>query len=140
MSGGVLQSWFLLPRLSALENVAVPLFYRRMSEAEQRQLARDMLVRVDPANRADHRPHELSGGQRQRVAIARALVGNPTLILAGEPTGALDPKVGAEILELFLQLNRELGITLIIITHDPGVAKRCQRTLVMRDGKLNPGP
>ena len=135
--GFVFQSFYLLPRLSALENVTVPLLYRRLPEARQRELARHMLDRVDMSDRADHRPNELSGGQRQRVAIARALVGEPRLILADEPTGALDPRVGKEIIDLFEQLNRRDGITLVIITHDPGVAARCQRTLVMRDGQLH---
>ena len=96
-----------------------------------------VLEKVDMAERANHRPNELSGGQRQRVAIARALVGSPPLILADEPTGALDPKVGSEIMDLFQHLNESEAITLMIITHDPGVAERCQRTLVMYDGELH---
>ncbi len=137
MIGFVFQSFYLLPRLNAEENIAVPLLYRRTPEAQQHEMVRRMMEKVDIADRGKHRPHELSGGQRQRVAIARALVGQPRLILADEPTGALDPKVGTEIMELFGQLNHDEGITLLIITHDPGVAARCQRTLVMRDGQLH---
>lgn len=136
--GFVFQSFYLLPRLNAWENVAVPLVYRNASSKEQYEQAMAVLEKVGMSERAKHRPNELSGGQRQRVAIARALVGQPRLILADEPTGALDPKVGDEIMNLFEQLNRDEGITLVIITHDPGVAARCQRTLVMRDGELHP--
>ncbi|GAB6042574.1 ABC transporter ATP-binding protein [Endothiovibrio diazotrophicus] len=134
--GFVFQSFHLLPRLSAAENVAVPLIYRGVSEREQRRRSLEMLEKVGMAERAHHRPNELSGGQRQRVAIARALVGEPRLVLADEPTGALDPRVGEEILALFAALNRDEGITLVIITHDPGVAARCQRTVTMADGLL----
>jgi len=134
--GFVFQSFHLLPRLTAAENVAVPLIYRGIPEKDQRRLSLAVLDKVGMADRAHHRPHELSGGQRQRVAIARALVGEPRLVLADEPTGALDPRVGEEILDLFVTLNRQEGITLVIITHDPGVAARCQRTVVMADGFL----
>ncbi len=134
--GFVFQSFYLLPRQSALENVMLPLRYRNMKETQSREQALLMLEKVDMAERADHRPNELSGGQRQRVAIARALVGQPRLILADEPTGALDPRVGKEIMDLFIDLNQREGITIIIITHDPGVAARCQRTVIMEDGRL----
>ncbi len=134
--GFVFQSFYLLPRLNALENVAVPLIYRGASDRQQRQRSLEVLSKVAMADRADHRPNELSGGQRQRVAIARALVGNPRLILADEPTGALDPRVGKEIMDLFIELNRREGITIVIITHDPGVAARCQRTVIMKEGLL----
>jgi len=136
MIGFVFQSFYLLPRLNALENVAIPLLYRGLSEKEQYQRSMEVLEKVGMADRAHHRPNELSGGQRQRVAIARALVGKPQLILADEPTGALDPKVGGEIMKLFLNLNQQEGITIIIITHDPGIAELCQRTVVIEDGQL----
>lgn len=136
MIGFVFQSFFLLPRLNAQENVAVPLIYRRIPEKEHFQSSMQVLEKVDMADRATHRPTELSGGQRQRVAIARALVGNPQIILADEPTGALDPRVGNEIMQLFLELNQRENKTIIIITHDPGIAEQCQRTVVMQDGKL----
>jgi putative ABC transport system ATP-binding protein len=134
--GFVFQSFYLLPRLSAEENVAVPLIYRRVPERQQREQARAVLAQVGMADRAHHRPSELSGGQRQRVAIARALVGRPRLVLADEPTGALDSLVGREILDLFLSLNRDAGITVVIITHDREVAAHCRRTVVMQDGQL----
>ena len=134
--GFVFQSFYLLPRLSAEENVAVPLIYRRVPERRQREMARAVLEQVGMADRAHHRPNELSGGQRQRVAIARALVGKPRLILADEPTGALDSRVGREILDLFLSLNRDAGITVVVITHDHEVAAHCRRTVVMQDGRL----
>jgi putative ABC transport system ATP-binding protein len=98
----------------------------------------ELLKRVGMDDRAHHRPNELSGGQQQRVAIARALVGNPSLILADEPTGALDTNVGGEIMELFKTLNAEEGITVVIITHDPGIARQCKRVAVMKDGVILP--
>jgi putative ABC transport system ATP-binding protein len=136
MIGFVFQSFYLLPRLNALENVVVPLIYRDLPEKQQYQQGMRVLEKVGMGDRTDHRPNELSGGQRQRVAIARALVGNPRFILADEPTGALDTKVGSEIMQLFLDLNQREGITIVIITHDPGIAKQCKRTVVMQDGKL----
>jgi putative ABC transport system ATP-binding protein len=135
--GFVFQSFYLLPRLNAVENVALPLMYRRLSDKKQYQRSMAMLDKVDMRDRATHRPNELSGGQCQRVAIARALVGNPRLILADEPTGALDSRVGKEIMDLFIHLNEVEGITIMIITHDDEVAERCQRTLVMQDGRLH---
>jgi len=136
MIGFVFQSFYLLPRLNALENVTIPLLYRGLSDKEQYRLSMQVLEKVGMADRAHHRPNELSGGQRQRVAIARALVGKPRLILADEPTGALDPRVGSEIMQLFLDLNQQEGITIVIITHDPGIAELCQRTVVIEDGLL----
>jgi len=112
MIGFVFQSFYLLPRLNALENVAIPLLYRGLSEKEQYQRSMQVLEKVGMVDRAHHRPNELSGGQRQRVAIARALVGKPRLILADEPTGALDPRVDSEIMQLFLDLNQQEGITI----------------------------
>lgn len=136
--GFVFQQYQLLSRLSALANVLLPLVYRPepTPDAERRGLA--MLERVGMAERAHHKPPELSGGQQQRVAIARALVGRPTLILADEPTGALDTRVGQEIMDLFRQLNRDDRITVVIITHDPGIARQCDRVITLRDGLLVP--
>ena len=136
--GFVFQSFFLLPRLNAWRNVALPLMYRRFPETEARRLAHDMLERVGLGDRADHLPNELSGGQRQRVAIARALVGSPKVLLADEPTGALDVKVSQEIVELFKTVNRDFGVLVIIITHDPRVAAQCRRRVVLRKGLLVP--
>ena len=134
--GFVFQQFNLLPRLSALENVSVPLIYRGVPNAIMHKQSMDMLRKVGMDDRAHHRPSELSGGQQQRVAIARALVGRPSLILADEPTGALDTRVGGEIMELFKTLNRDEGITIVIITHDPGIAKQCSRYVIMQDGRL----
>jgi putative ABC transport system ATP-binding protein len=134
--GFVFQSFFLLPRLSAWRNVALPLMYRGTPEAEARRRAHGMLERVGLKERTDHMPAQLSGGQRQRVAIARALVGEPSVVLADEPTGALDPKVSREIMELFLEMNRELGVLIIIITHDPGVAAQCPRQVMLDTGLI----
>jgi putative ABC transport system ATP-binding protein len=134
--GFVFQSFYLLSKLNALDNVGLPLIYRNMNKKHIRELGLHYLQKVNMAERALHKPNELSGGQQQRVAIARALVGKPSLILADEPTGALDTRVGKEIMDLFVQLNEEDGITVIIITHDPGVAARCRRTIHMHDGVL----
>lgn len=134
--GFVFQQFNLLSRLTALENVSIPLIYRGTSSTEMHKQAMNMLKKVSMDDRADHRPNELSGGQQQRVAIARALVGKPSLILADEPTGALDTRVGAEIMELFKVLNRDEGIAVVIITHDPGIAEQCSRCVIMQDGIL----
>ncbi|MHB8121918.1 MAG: ABC transporter ATP-binding protein [Desulfuromonadaceae bacterium] len=136
--GFVFQQYFLLSKLSALENVELPLMYRDDAAKFTREHSMELLRRVGMADRASHRPSELSGGQQQRIAIARALVCNPALILADEPTGALDTNVGGEIMELFKELNAEEGITVVIITHDPGIARQCQRTAVMRNGVIVP--
>ena len=135
--GFVFQQYHLLPRLTALENVCLPLVYRNLAEAQMHALALDKLRLVGMDTRAGHLPSELSGGQQQRVAIARALVGQPQLILADEPTGALDPRVGQDIMALFLQLNAEQRITVAIITHDPGIARQCPRRAVMQEGVLH---
>ena len=136
--GFVFQQYFLLSRLTALENVALPLVYRGEALQNSHERCMELLKRVGMADRAYHRPNELSGGQQQRVAIARALVGRPSLILADEPTGALDTQVGGEIMELFRTLNEEEGITVVIITHDPGIARQCKRVAVMKDGVIVP--
>ena len=135
--GFVFQSFYLLPRLSAVENVGYPLIYRGITQKEIHHRAMAMLEKMGIADRAKHRPNELSGGQQQRVAIARALVGKPSLILADEPTGALDTHVSKEIMDLFLNLNQQEGITIIIITHDPNVAKQCKRHITMEDGMFS---
>ncbi len=134
--GFVFQSFHLLPRLSALDNVALPLLYRGDGKAARRARAMMALDRVGLTRRAMHRPEEMSGGQRQRVAIARALVGDPPLLLADEPTGNLDSRAADDIMALFLALNRELGVTILIVTHDPTIAARCPRRIVMRDGRV----
>lgn len=134
--GFVFQSFLLLPRLTALENVGLPLLYRGLGVKEITDRALAFLEKVGMAHRAKYYPTQLSGGQQQRVAIARALVGEPGLILADEPTGALDSTVGAEIMELFTTLNSKEGITVIIITHDASIAAQCQRQLRLKDGQL----
>ncbi len=133
--GFVFQQFHLLPRLSALENICLPLVYRNQPEATNEKIARQVLDRVGMAGREMFRPGELSGGQQQRIAIARALAASPSLILADEPTGALDSQTGQEIMNLFLELNRE-GITVLIITHDPKIAGQCKRVVRMQDGTL----
>jgi putative ABC transport system ATP-binding protein len=133
--GFVFQSFNLLPRTSALENVAAPLLYRGIRRPARLARAREALERVGLADRADHDPTELSGGQLQRVAIARALVGEPALLLADEPTGNLDSRSGAEVLDLFAALH-QAGSTVLMITHDPNVAGRAQRRLVLDAGRL----
>lgn len=134
--GFVFQQYHLLPKLTALENVMMPLVYRGESEARMHEQSMDKLRLVGMAGKSGHKPSELSGGQQQRVAIARALAGQPRLLLADEPTGALDPRVGQDIMELFLSLNADQGITIAIITHDSGIARQCRRMAVMRDGAL----
>lgn len=131
--GFVFQTFHLLPRLTALDNAGLPLLYQNVSKREMRRRSRAILERVGMGDRADHRPNQLSGGQRQRVAIARALVGTPSVVLADEPTGALDSSVGREIMDLFHELNSE-GVTVVIITHDAAIARECPRQLVIRDG------
>jgi ABC-type antimicrobial peptide transport system, ATPase component len=133
--GFVFQGFNLLPRMSALENVAMPLGYAQVPPAERQRLAAEALAAVGLGERAGHRPSELSGGQQQRVAVARALINNPPILLADEPTGALDSKTGEEILSLFKRL-RDDGHTVVLITHDAEVAAHADRTFVMRDGQL----
>ena len=134
--GFVFQSFNLLPRLSAWKNVSLPLLYAGIPRRERRQLAVDALALMGLADRVDHRPNELSGGQQQRVAIARALVNNPAMLLADEPTGNLDSRVGIEIMKIFQELNSLRGVTILLITHDARVAEYCQRRLSLQDGKI----
>ncbi len=131
--GFVFQSFNLLPRATALSNVELPLRYSGITEGRQ-ELARAALESVGLGDRIKHRPTELSGGQQQRVAIARALVNNPAIVMADEPTGNLDSKSGREIMELLLNINKERGATLIIVTHDPNIAKHTQRVINLHDG------
>ena len=132
--GFVFQSFNLLARMSALEQVEMPLLYAR--ERQRRQRAREALALVGLADRTHHKPSELSGGQQQRVAIARALVGNPSMLLADEPTGNLDTSTANEIMDLLTGLNGEHGITTLIVTHEAGVAERTQRVIRMVDGTI----
>jgi len=136
--GFVFQQFNLLPKLTALNNVCLPLLYRGIPTKERKEQGREMLSKVGMSDRESHRPGELSGGQQQRVAIARALCGSPSLILADEPTGALDSVTSSEIMDLFLSLNGNEGITVIIITHDPGRARLCGRSVRMLDGLVEP--
>jgi len=136
--GFVFQGFNLLPRMSALENVAMPMGYANVPREERMRRAHEAIAAVGLQNREGHLPSELSGGQQQRVAIARSLINRPPILLADEPTGALDSKTGEEILALFKRL-RDDGHTVVLITHDAEVAAHCDRVLVMRDGELHEG-
>lgn len=133
--GFVFQQFFLLSKLNALQNVELPLIYAGVSVSQRRQLAKQYLEKVELEKRMKHLPSELSGGQKQRVAIARALVNNPSIILADEPTGALDTKTGEQIMALLTALNRE-GKTIIMVTHEPDIADYATRKIVIRDGEI----
>ena len=134
--GFVFQSFNLLPRLTAVENVALPLMFVGVSERERIERAGQFLDQVGLSGRLDHRPTQLSGGEQQRVAIARALVNHPAIILADEPTGNIDTATGAEIMALLRRLNREQGVTLLLVTHDPEAASFSDRIIQLRDGQI----
>jgi putative ABC transport system ATP-binding protein len=134
--GFVFQAFNLIPRTTTVDNVALPLRYAGVGIRNRRRRAEDALKRVGLGHRLDHTPDRLSGGERQRVAIARAIVTKPELLLCDEPTGNLDSRVGAEITKLFEELNSELGVTLVIVTHDPNLAKRAKRNIKLVDGQV----
>lgn len=136
--GFIFQSFQLLPRLSARENVELPMVYAKVPPSERRKRAEDMLKRVGLEDKFNHKPNQLSGGQQQRVAIARALSTNPTILLADEPTGALDQTTGRQVMGLFKELNEE-GRTIIMITHDINIAKYANRIVKILDGNLTEG-
>lgn len=133
--GFVFQQYFLLPSISVLENVMLPLRYAGIPRAQRMQTATEALKKVGLENRMNHRPHELSGGQKQRVAIARATVTCPKIILADEPTGALDSETGRSVMHMFREIN-ETGTTVVIVTHDPGIGKSADRCIKILDGLI----
>ncbi len=136
--GFVFQNFNLLPRQSALENVELPLLYAGFSRKKRREMAKEALRRVGLEDRMNFNPTQLSGGQKQRVAIARAIVNRPKLLLADEPTGALDTKSGDDVMELFEELNKD-GVTIVMITHEPEIAEHAKRVMYIRDGELHSG-
>src|SRR5687768_9938045 len=134
--GFVFQGFNLLSRTSALENVELPMLYLGVDAVQRRQRAMEALAAVGLAGREQNHPNQLSGGQQQRVAVARSLVNNPALILADEPTGNLDSRTSVEVMEIFQRLNRERGITLVLVTHEPDIAQYADRVIVFKDGKI----
>ncbi len=134
--GFVFQNFQLLPRMTALDNVALPLVYAGVRKKARRERAREALIRVGLEERVSFTPTQLSGGQKQRVAIARAMVNKPKILLADEPTGALDSKSSAQVMDLFAQLNAE-GVTVVMITHDPGIAGHAKRVVDIFDGEIS---
>jgi len=134
--GFVFQNYNLIPRLSAVEQVEIPLIYQGISLGERRELALDALDIVGLSERVKHKPSEMSGGEQQRVAIARAMVTNPSLILADEPTGNLDSRTSIEIMALFQRLNRQLGITIVYVTHEREIGEHAGRIIRMKDGRI----
>jgi putative ABC transport system ATP-binding protein len=134
--GFVFQGFNLLSRTSALENVELPMLYLGVDSAQRRQRAMEALAAVGLAGREQNHPNQLSGGQQQRVAVARSLVNHPALILADEPTGNLDSRTSVEVMEIFQRLNRERGITLVLVTHEPDIAQYADRVVVFKDGKI----
>src|SRR6185436_19210723 len=134
--GFVFQGFNLLSRTSALENVELPMLYAGIEASERHRRAMDALAAVGLSGREQNHPNQLSGGQQQRVAVARALVNNPALILADEPTGNLDSRTSVEVMEIFQRLNRERGITLVLVTHEPDIAQYATRVIVFKDGKI----
>lgn len=134
--GFVFQSYNLLPRTSAIENVELPMVYAGVAEAQRRRVALEKMERVGVAHLRDHHSNQMSGGQQQRVAIARSLVNDPSLILADEPTGALDSKSADDVMQLFTSLNERSGITIMLVTHEPDVATFAKRLVTFRDGRI----
>ena len=134
--GFVFQSFNLIGYKDAVDNVALPLFYQGVGRRKRRQMAMEQLDRLGLADRAHHLPGELSGGQKQRVALARALITNPSIILADEPTGALDSTTSKEVMQIFRELNADLGKTIVIVTHDPGVGAQTNRVIRIVDGRI----
>lgn len=134
--GFVFQQYHLISGMTVLENVMLPLKYQKIERSERKVLAEKALASVGLSDRMNHRPHELSGGQKQRVAIARAMVTSPKILLADEPTGALDSTTGKQVMELFRQINKEQGTTIIVVTHDPGIGASMNRCIRILDGLI----
>jgi len=134
--GFVFQTFNLIPRTSALSNVELPMFYKGVGKRERTERAKELLRLVEMEDRMDHMPNELSGGQKQRVAIARSLANDPSIVLADEPTGALDTKTGNLVMDIFLRINQDEGRTVILITHNQGLAVRTQRIITLSDGEI----